>query len=138
MADEYVSRHHGDCEYRAPGVCRGDGSKFWLANKRWVEGAAPHHSKLERAILSQLHFDLSKIHNYCEDRGHWKAECPVKSSAKCGKVKPVALAASIKCVSAVSSPWVISPCEQMDTSGECSLDQSGSLSFVTDSHVSLV
>lgn len=71
--------------------------------------------------------------------GHWKAECPVKSSAKSafGSVhaKPVALAASVR---KISSPCVTSSYENIEPGADCSLKQSESSAFVTDGHVTLV
>ena len=71
--------------------------------------------------------------------GHWKAECPVKSSAKSGfgsvHSKPVTLAASVR---KIGSPCVISSYEKIESGANCSLERSRFSAFVSDGYVSLV
>ncbi len=137
LADEYVLMPHGDCECRARDNAgyRGDCSMLRPTGKQWEEGTGPCHGKPERPIGSQLQFDPSKVCNYCKGRGHWKAECPVKSTIRSGissgQVKSVALAAPVRNVSPVISscdhsqcdisPCNGSSCEQMEPGVECSL-----------------
>ena len=61
---------------------------------------------MRRAARSQLHFDHNKVCNYWKGRGHWKAECPVKSSAKSGLMQ-VKVAALVRNVNPVNPPCVV-------------------------------
>ena len=151
LADEYVLTHRGYSEYRAPDDTgsRGDERNFRTAGKRWQEASNPRSYKPESSPRSQLQFDPNTVCNYCKGRGHWKAECPVKSGAKggsgCGHVRPVALTAPVRTLSprGVNSDCAIlccvdAPCEQVKPSGEHTQVKSDYSAFMSDGQVSLV
>ena len=129
----------------------GESGRIRPASKWWDEGAGPRYGRPERAARSQVQFDPGNVCNYCGGRGHWKDECPVKSSGKSVHAKPVALAASVRKINLLSSqcvispcvkPCVASPCEQVEadvgSDVDCGLDESDFSDFVSEGHVSLV
>ena len=77
-------------------------------------------------------FDTEDICNYCQEKGHWKVDCPVlraKNKGMRSNVKPAAFAAPVKhnCVS------------DMPTSHSCDLDVLAAYAlFIRDGFVSLV
>jgi len=77
-------------------------------------------------------FDPNKICNYCHEKGHWKADCPVlkkksKHNAQSSHVKPSALAAPV-----LSSGSEIFENQKFD------VDLSSYSPFITEGRVSLV
>ena len=79
LADDYVLTHRGD--YRAQ-----DCGKYQSVGKH----------RTDKSVCSRAQRDQKNIsHYFCRGRGHWKAECPVKSNAEGGQVEPVALTAPV-------------------------------------------
>lgn len=88
-------------------------------------------------------FDPNRVCNYCQGKGHWKAECPVlKNKAKLsggrGQVKPMALAAPIQ----IGSPFAQCPEQLQPPTSLCRSDSPDYYSdyspFITEGYVSLV
>ena len=124
LADEYVLAHK-----RKFGKCVSDNSTakaVQSAKSSWSESAKTNYASCSVGVGQEC--------NYCHERGHWKAECPVLKSrvnhSGWKKVKPAALSAPVMKVLVVSEEL----CDSVKPETE---KYSGFEAFESDRFVSL-
>ena len=93
LVDEYVLTHRVR-SYRSNDVRAVNSAGSQSPGGFWDSGSSPRQGGPFRSVQGSQPFELNDICNYCKQRGHWKADCPLRRAARqtgLGRVHPNAL-----------------------------------------------